>query len=161
MGTGKSVVGRQLARRLKRNFIDLDKMIEQQADQTIAQIFALEGEAGFRRRESEAVEALSKLSNHVIAAGGGVVLDEANLERLKRCGRMVCLTARPEVILKRTAASLPSRPLLSGPEPAARIEELLRLRHPFYAKAQVTVDTSDRSVEEVVEEVIALLQGAR
>lgn len=154
MGTGKSVVGRLLAKRLKRDFVDLDRMIERQAHQTIAQIFSVEGEAGFRRRESQAVEAVSKLSDHVIAAGGGVVLDEANVERLRRSGRMVCLTARPEVILKRTTALLRTRPLLSGYPPAPRVEELLRLREPFYAKAEFTVDTSDCSVSDVVEEIV-------
>lgn len=154
MGTGKSAVGRMLARRLKRNFLDLDKRIEDQAKKTIAQIFAAEGENGFRRRESQAVEAASRLSKQVVATGGGVLLDEKNVERLKQCGMLICLTARPEVILKRTAASGPARPLLSGPNPAGRIEELLKRREPFYAKAEFAVDTSDRSVKDVVEEIV-------
>ncbi len=146
-----------LARRLKRNFVDLDKMIEDQAKKTIAQIFAAEGENGFRRRESQAVEVASRLSKHVIATGGGVLLDEKNVERLRRCGMLICLTARPEVILKRTTASLPARPLLSGPNPAGRIEELVKLREPFYTKAEFAIDTSDRSVKDVVEEVLKCL----
>ena len=154
MGTGKSVVGKLLASELNRPFLDLDEKIEKEAGRTIAQIFAEEGEAAFRRLESEAVKEVSQLTEYVIATGGGVMLDEGNVQRLKSCGSLVCLTSRPEIILKRASQSLASRPLLDGPHPQGRIEELLTLRAPFYAKADVTMDTSERSVQEVVEEIV-------
>ena len=154
MGTGKSVVGRLLAKRLKRAFLDLDEKIARDARQSIAQVFATEGEAGFRLRESKTVEWASHLNSHVIATGGGVMLDPANVRLLKESGKLICLTARPEAILKRIFASLPSRPLLTGSSPRERIEELLRLRAPFYAQADVAIDTSDRPVQDLVEEIL-------
>ena len=153
MGTGKSAVGRMLAKKLNRPFLDLDREIEKQAGRSIPQIFALEGESGFRKREAEAVARSAGVKGHVIATGGGVMTDEANVQTLKNSGFVICLTASPEVILKRTEASVPSRPLLSGTDPRERIEELLKLRAPFYAKADVTIDTTDRAVQEVVEEI--------
>ncbi len=154
MGTGKSAVGRLLARRLNRPFVDLDERIAGEAQRSIPEIFASEGEHGFRKRESEAVEWASGLKDHVIATGGGVMLDEANVTRLKKSGLLVCLSARPDIIVRRTLSSLPSRPLLNGPDPAAKVQELLKLRSPFYALADRTVDTSDRSVEQAAEQVL-------
>jgi len=154
MGTGKSAVGRGLARRLKRPFLDLDERIAREAGRAIPEIFALEGEAGFRKRESKAVEWASGLKEHVVATGGGVMLEEANVERLKKSGILICLSARPDVIVRRTLNRLPSRPLLSGADPKGRVEELLKLRAPFYAQADVAIDTSDRSLEQVVAEVL-------
>ncbi len=154
MGTGKSAAGRLLAKQLHRPFLDLDEKIEKETGRPISEIFAEEGESGFREKEAEAVRAAAKLEAHVISAGGGVMLNDENVAVLKKCGVLVCLTARPDVILQRTLATLPSRPLLSGENPKGRIEELLKLREPFYARADMVIDTSDRSVEEVVEEII-------
>ena len=154
MGTGKSAVGRLLSRRLKRPFVDLDERIAREAKRPIPEIFASEGETGFRKRESEAVEWASGLKNHVVATGGGVMLDEANVARLKKSGLLICLSARPDIIIQRTLSALPSRPLLNGPDPKAKVEELLELRSPFYALADRAVDTSDRSIEQVAEQVL-------
>ena len=153
MGTGKSAVGRTLAKRFKRPFIDLDEKIEKKAGCSIPQIFSKEGEAGFRRREAEAVQQVSRLKDHVIATGGGVMLNEQNVDALKKSGTLVCLTARPDVILQRTMATIASRPLLAGGNPQAKIEELLKLREPFYARADASVETSDRTIEAVVDEI--------
>ncbi len=158
MGTGKSAVGRLLAKRLRWRFVDLDERIQKKAKATIAEIFSKEGELGFRKREAEEVRQVAELKSHVIATGGGVMLDEGNVRLLKRTGTLICLTARPEVIFQRTTASLPSRPLLSGSDPCERIEELLKLRAPFYVQADVAVDTSGRSIKDVVEEIIAQLK---
>ncbi|MBI3317927.1 MAG: shikimate kinase [Candidatus Omnitrophica bacterium] len=157
MGTGKSAAGKLLAKRLKRPFVDLDDRIAREAGKPIREIFAAEGENGFRARESKAVEWASGLRAHVIATGGGVMLDDSNVRRLKASGKLVCLTARSEVILKRALHTLPSRPLLNGPYPKEKVEELLSLRAPSYAKADGTVDTSDRSLEEVVKEILKFL----
>ena len=153
MGTGKSVVGALLAERLGRPFVDLDKRIEREAGRPVARIFEAEGEAGFRKREREAVKQAAALQGHVIATGGGVMVDEENVGILKESGWLICLWASPEVILHRTAATLQTRPLLSGADPKERIEGMLKLRAPFYAKADVAVETSDRPVKEVVEEI--------
>ena len=161
MGTGKSAVGRLLAQRLKRPFLDLDRMIEKETGRSVAQIFAEEGEAGFRERESQAVQSVAGLSGHVIATGGGVLMDETNVQILQKSGVLVCLTASPDVILKRTTASLPSRPLLNGSAPREQIEELLKLRAPFYARADVTIDTTDRSLEEIIEQILGKISDQR
>lgn len=154
MGTGKSVVGRLLAQRLQRPFLDLDRQIEKECGKSIPQIFAEDGEAAFRQREAKAVRQASALRQHVIATGGGVMMDEENVRALKASGVVVCLTASPDVILKRTGSVVTSRPMLSSGDPHQRIEELLHLRAPFYAKADFTVDTTDRSVEEIVQEIL-------
>ena len=154
MGTGKSAVGRLLARRLKWPFLDLDKKIEKDAGRSIAEIFTAEGEAGFRRLEAKAVQDVVGLQSHVIATGGGVMCDEKNVEALKGSGFLVCLTASPEMILERTAPTLSSRPLLSGGDPRERIQALLALRTPFYAKADATMDTTNRTLQDVAEEIL-------
>ena len=158
MGTGKSAAGRLLAKGLKVPFVDLDERIVRQAGQTVPEIFAKEGESGFRKREAREVTRVCTKTGQVIATGGGVLLNEENVRQLKEAGILICLTARPEVILSRTLSSLPSRPLLSGTDPRERIEELLKLRKPSYAKADVTIDTSDRSVQGVVEEILRILK---
>ncbi len=161
MGTGKSAAGNLLAQKLGRPFVDLDRRIEKQAGWNIPQIFAVEGEAGFRQREANAVREAAELKDHVIATGGGVMLREENIQLLKKSGKLICLTASPDVILRRTMATLPSRPLLAGHEPRARVEELLKLRAPFYAQADWTLDTSEKSVEQVVEEILCKLEKSK
>jgi shikimate kinase len=150
-----------LAKRLKRPFADLDQRIAREARQTIPQIFASEGEDGFRKRESEAVAWAASLKEHVIAAGGGALLAEENTKLLKGSGLLVCLTARPDVIFQRTTATLPSRPLLNAGSPRERIAEMMQLRAASYAQADVTVDTSDKSIEEVAEEIMKKVEGQR
>ena len=158
MGTGKSAVGKMLAHRLKRPFLDLDRKIEKEAGCSVQQIFAGEGETAFRRLEAKAVREAAVLKGHVIATGGGVMCDEQNVRLLKSCGLLVCLTASADAILERTGASLASRPLLAGGNPKERIEELLQLRSPFYAQADLTIDTSSRTLHEVVEEILCKLE---
>ena len=155
MGTGKSAVGKLLAKKLRRPFVDLDERIEKEAGRSIPEIFASEGEDGFREREMKAVLEISRLSGCVIATGGGVMLKEQNVEALKKSGLLVCLRARPDVILQRTLSEVSSRPLLAGENPKKRIEELLKVREPFYARADVSVETSDRPLEAVAAEIAA------
>lgn len=157
MGTGKSAIGKQLALRLKRPFLDLDRKIEREAGRSVQEIFSKEGEAVFRRMEADAVREAAALKDHVIATGGGVMCDEGNVQTLKSSGLLVCLTARPDVILERTSASLTSRPLLAGASPKERIEELLKLRAPYYARADWTIDTNNRTLQELVEEILCKL----
>lgn len=154
MGTGKSAVGRLLADRLKRPFVDLDGEIERTTGMSIPQIFAQYGEAEFRRLEKESVSRIATLKGHVIATGGGVVMDEENVQLLKSSGILICLTATPDAILQRILPTRSSRPLLLRGDPKERIAELMALRASYYAKADVTIDTTHRRPEEVAEEII-------
>ncbi|MCX6996283.1 MAG: shikimate kinase, partial [Kiritimatiellaeota bacterium] len=113
MGTGKSTVACLLARRLGRELVDMDRVIEQRAGKSISALFAQEGEPHFRRLERALVQELAARRNLVIACGGGVVLDPGNLRDLKKGGLVVGLTAAPAVILRRVAAAR-HRPLLAG-----------------------------------------------
>jgi len=154
MGTGKSAVGRRLAERLGVPFLDLDDLIERSAGMTISDIFAREGEAGFRRREREVIASLAGRQGCVIATGGGAVLDPENLRALKEGGLIVCLRAEPETILRRVGAQT-QRPLLQTPDRMARIRELLDQRAPAYESADLSVDTTARDVDEIVEQIIS------
>ena len=158
MGTGKSAVGKMLARNLHRPFIDLDRQIEKEAGQTVQQIFARDGEPAFRQLEAKGVREATGLKDHVIATGGGVMCSEDNVQALKASGVLVCLTAGADTILERTSSSLVSRPLLAGGDPKERINELLKLRAPYYARADVTIDTTGRTLQEVSEEILCKIE---
>lgn len=158
MGTGKSAVGKMLARRLNRPFVDLDRQIEREAGRSVRQIFAREGETVFRRLEAKAVREAVALKSQVIATGGGVMCDEENVQALKSSGVLVCLTASADAILERIATSLVSRPLLAGGDPKERVTALLALRAPTYARADVTIDTTGQTLEEVSEEILCKIE---
>ncbi len=152
MGTGKSEVGRRLAQRLGRSFVDTDQLVEERAGKRIAAIFADEGEVAFRSLEHAAVDEAAGRGGVVIAVGGGAVLDPENVRILRAAGTLVYLTARPEVILSRVGDAK-SRPLLRN-DPRGTVTQLLAERDSVYAAAaDVTVDTSDRTADEVVGEV--------
>ncbi len=156
MGTGKSAVGRELAKKLKRHFVDLDGLIELKEKRPIADIFAKEGEAYFRKIESKMLREVAKEKGFVAACGGGIVIIEENIKMMKDSGIMICLSARPEVILKRVSGAT-HRPLLNVENPQEKIELLLKLRSPYYAKADKTIDTSKLSIKEVVAKILKLL----
>jgi shikimate kinase len=152
MGTGKSEVGRRLAQRLGRAFVDTDQMIEERAGKRVAAIFADDGEPAFRALERDAVGDAVRRGGAVISVGGGAVLDAANVRALRDAGVLVHLTARPDVIVARVGDPA-SRPLL-GDDPRAAVTRLLAERGPAYAAAaDLTVDTSDGSADEVVEDI--------
>ena len=153
MGTGKSVVGSRLAERLGLSFVDLDDAIEEAAEMAIPEIFASEGESGFRRREWDLIASLATRRDCVIATGGGAVLDPENVRNLRIGALMVCLQAEPTVILGRIGADA-QRPLLQTPDRLARIRELLEQRAPAYAQADLTVETSGFDVEEIVDRIV-------
>jgi shikimate kinase len=152
MGTGKSAVGRGLAERLGLEFVDMDRLIEHRTGQTIKEIFATHGEARFRQLERETAAELAGHNGQVIATGGGIVLDPANLQNLGRTGLVVCLWADPEVVHRRTAHAR-HLPLLESADRRARVEHLLREREARYRAIPHRVDTSHRTVAEVVAEV--------
>lgn len=158
MGTGKSSVGRKLAARLNESFVDTDDLIERSEGSSISEIFVSKGEGYFRAAERRAINRALKVPDAVIATGGGAIVDPDNFARLHAEAPIVCLSARPEVILNRTCSAKTTRPLLENAEPQERIETLLAQRAPAYAKADLTVDTSDRSIDEIVDEVVAFLR---
>ncbi|MBI4335129.1 MAG: shikimate kinase [Candidatus Omnitrophica bacterium] len=155
MGTGKSVVGKRLAKALKMRFVSTDDLIEEKQKRPISEIFESSGEPYFRSVESEVVREASDFDNTVIAAGGGVVLNEENMANLRKRGVIICLNAPPEIVYERTK-KYKHRPLLNVDDPVAKIKELMEKRRPFYAKADYQVDTSDMTVDEVVKKVITI-----
>ncbi|WP_410173963.1 shikimate kinase [Microbulbifer thermotolerans] len=143
MGAGKSTIGKLLALQLGLPFADTDKVLEDRTGADIPWIFDVEGEAGFRRRESEVLEDLCRGPVQVIATGGGIVLAEQNRRQLKKLGLVVYLQASADQLLERTAKNS-NRPLLRVADPRARIIELLEQRDPLYREvADLICDTDD------------------
>lgn len=155
MGTGKTAVGKQLAKRKKWRFVDLDDLIELKEKRTIADIFSQDGEPYFRKAEKRVLKEVAKEKKFVVACGGGIVMDKDNVKIMKETGIMVCLSTSPQIILERTAAYR-HRPLLNVSNPKRQIELLLKLRAPYYAQADKTIDTSKLSIKEAVEKIIKL-----
>lgn len=145
MGTGKTTVGRAVARLLARPFQDTDALIVARAGMPIPGIFARDGEAGFRRHEAAVVARVAAMPGRVLATGGGVLQDPENVRALRANGVLVALRARPEVILERVGGPRAGerRPLLAVPDPILRIQELLAAREPLYGQADLQLDTSD------------------
>jgi len=157
MGTGKSEVGRHVAKQLGRKFIDTDDLIEREEEMPIAQIFSQKGEPYFRELEKQMVIRVCAEGNAVIATGGGTIVNEENANRLKASGTVICLTATPEIILKRVRRDA-TRPLLQGGEPLTKIQTLLAARAEAYARADITIDTSRLNVNEVVQAVLTVAE---
>jgi dihydroorotase len=158
MGTGKSTVGKKLAKRLGLTFVDMDTLIEERAGKPIPRIFAEEGEPRFRAMERELARELSQLSGLVIACGGGVVLNPDNINDYSRTGLVVCLTATPDVIMERTAHDR-NRPLLEEQDRMKRILDLLEKRRHLYAAIPHQVDTSTLPSERVVETILEMIRS--
>ena len=157
-GTGKSTVGRLLAKRLERDFIDSDKYIEDSTGKTIKSIFEDDGEEGFRKIEADTIAELSKEDNKVISAGGGVVLREENIKNLKDNGFLILLEATPEIIYSRIAQdekTTQQRPSLTDKKPLDEIKHLIEQRENAYkSAADFTINTSYVSCEDIVNEII-------
>jgi shikimate kinase len=158
MAVGKSVVGRNLARKLRRRFVDLDRIIEKSEEMKIKDIFSRKGESYFRQAEKRALAKVLVQSEQVIATGGGAVLDEENLLLLREKSFLVCLTANPEMLLLRAGHNR-QRPLLGDGDRAQRIRELLALRERNYAQAHICIDTSDLTVNQVTGKIMEALKG--
>jgi len=158
MGSGKTAVGRQLARLLQLGFYDSDVEIERRTGVDIPYIFEKEGEAGFREREREVIDLLTQLSNVVIATGGGAILLPENRTRLAERGQVVYLQTGIQQQLERTRHGR-QRPLLYTDDPEKRLRELMDLRAPLYESiAKVTVMTDGRAVRVVADEIMQLLR---
>lgn len=154
MGTGKSETGRILASSLDLEFVDTDAEIEARSGKTIPELFKELGESGFRAIEKGVVNRLKDVQGHVISTGGGAVMDPENMRLFGEIGTTVHLTATPETILTRTNGDAGTRPMLAGTDRLARVNELLASRANQYAKAAITVDTTDRDPFDVARRVI-------
>ncbi len=158
MGSGKTAVGKVLAEKLNKRFIELDSLIKQKAGKSIPEIFAQDGEIAFRELEILLTREVARGKNQVIACGGGIVLNKINIDRLKDEAVIVYLTASPAVILERTSAGKNERPLLKNNK-AATIGQLLKFRKPFYERAaDIRVDTSKLDINAVADEIINALR---
>ena len=152
-GAGKTTVGRQLARRMHRSFIDADHEIEARTGVRIPLIFDIEGEQGFRDRESKVIVELAAESNLVVATGGGAVLRPENRAAIKQGGTVIYLHAVPRLLFERTRLD-PNRPLLQVADPMGKIEELFAQRDPLYREvADIIVNSVGGSISHLVKQV--------
>jgi shikimate kinase len=158
MGAGKSTVGRVLAKRLGKVFIDSDQEIEKRCGVKIPIIFEMEGEEGFRKRESVVIKDLTELSNVVIATGGGSVLLAENRQYLKSNGYVIYLRANPHELWLRTRNDK-GRPLLNTPDPQKKLKELFDIRDPLYTSiAHQTVETGKPNVNQLTNKLVMQLE---
>lgn len=161
MGAGKTTIGRQLARSLKRDFLDSDREIEQRTGAGIPLIFELEGEAGFRARERAVIDELTQLPGIILATGGGAILDEANRHHLTERGTVIYLATSVEQQLARIGRDR-NRPLLQTADPKRRLKELLAVRDPLYREiADLTVPTDSCSARDVVNQILRAIKPPR
>ena len=160
MGAGKTTVGRQLARRLGKAFYDADREIEARTGVSVAVIFDIEGEPGFRKREAEVIEQMTALDDIVVATGGGAVLDPRNREHLRSRGFVIYLHALPQVLWQRTRSDK-TRPLLRGGDPRERLESLYAVRDPLYRDvADLVVETGRQGIGPLLSQVLTRLDEA-
>jgi shikimate kinase len=158
MGAGKSTIGRQLSKQLDLPFHDSDHEIEARTGVDIPLIFDLEGETGFRKRESVVIDELTQLPGIVLATGGGAILDPANREHLGNRGKVIYLHASVNQQLKRTRMDR-NRPLLQTEDPRARLEELMAIRDPLYREiASIVINTDGMRVRDVVKKILEMLE---
>jgi shikimate kinase len=154
MGSGKTSVGRLLARRLGYQFQDLDALIVEQAGKNINRIFADDGEAAFRNRETALLSTLVGRCGMVLSTGGGVVIRETNRKLLHAAGLVVNLVATVDALVSRLAQAN-DRPLLKGGEALdVRIERIMTERAQFYADADIRIDTTGKTLEDVAAEIL-------
>ena len=158
MGSGKTTVGRQLAKALNLEFVDSDQEIERRTGTTIPVIFEVEGEAGFRVWERGVIDDLSQRRGLVLATGGGAVLDADSRAHLRLRGTVVYLRAKADQLYQRTARDR-NRPLLQTADPRAKIESLIEARDPLYREvADIIVDTGEGSVRGVIRQLLNQLR---
>lgn len=158
MGTGKTTVGKALAKKLKKEFVEMDQVIEQKAHKPIPQIFAEEGEIAFRELEMAVAKSLAKESNTVFSCGGGIVLNKLNLDYLRQSSEIILLLATEEVIVSRIMKDgQAKRPVIDKPDPLGEIRKVLQFRRPFYeAATEKRIDTSNKTVDQIVVEIISI-----
>lgn len=159
MGAGKTTIGRQLAKKLSAKFYDSDYEIEQRTGADIPLIFELEGEDGFRKRESQELSELVLLDNIVLSTGGGSVLERINRKALVDNGIVIYLKSTAEKLYKRTAGDK-RRPLLQTEDRLAQIENILNEREPIYLSiADEVIDTHDLSIKQITQKILELIKA--
>ncbi len=155
MGTGKTSTGKKVAEQLGMTFIDMDHVIEERQNRKISDIFETEGEPYFRQLEFDLAKELSAGDNQVIATGGGIVLNQENINNFESSGTVICLSADPQIILERVAKET-HRPLLEGDEKMNKILGILESRKELYAAITNQVDTTNLSIDEVAAKIIEI-----
>ena len=159
MGAGKTSVGLKLAEALNKKFIDSDREIEKKTGASIPLIFELEGEKGFRSRECEAIDSLTKESDIILATGGGSILDENNRKYMKERGFVIYLQAPLEQLLERTSKDK-NRPLLQTADPRKTLGDIIEKREPLYLEtADLIYKTSDKQIRDVITNILTLLKN--
>jgi shikimate kinase len=157
MGTGKSVVAKQLAQKLKMEFIDMDQIIEERQRMSISDIFTRYEEKYFREQEKKLINELSQKEDMVIATGGGTLLSSDNVGILSQRGQIICLYADSQTIYNRVKRKN-NRPLIKGNDILNKINHLLEKRNKVYNNFTIKIDTTNLSVQEVVDKIIILLK---
>lgn len=159
MGAGKTTIGRQLANELSLEFFDSDHEIEKRTGVTVTHIFDIEGEAGFRKRETAMLDELTNKKGIVLATGGGAILKPENRQFLMSRGTTIYLYANIETLLERTSKDR-NRPLLQTENPQAKLEALLEIRDPLYREtADIIIDTGKDSVRLALKEIMDNIQA--
>jgi len=153
MGAGKTTVGKILANKLGKTFIDTDELIENKAELTINEIFQKFGEKYFRNLEEEIIANVSSKKGLVVSAGGGAVERDANIANLKKNGVLFYLSANPETLFDRIKNEK-NRPLLRNDNPLETLKYLLKKREEFYLKADFVIDTNNKDYNDVAKEII-------
>jgi shikimate kinase len=154
MATGKTTIGKLLAQKLGKDFIDVDELIIKKAGKSIPAIFRDDGEIHFRELEIEVTRELAGRKNAVIACGGGAVLNKINIDRLELECVIVCLAAAPSVIIKRTSGGQ-ERPLLTVKGQVSQVAELLKYRRPYYERAaDIMINTSHLGAEAAARKIL-------
>lgn len=155
MASGKSSVGRSLAKRLKLRFVDVDRLIETATGTSISCIFETSGEAEFRYLEKEAIHSL-QAGDNVISVGGGAPLDPDNFSRLASLGTVVYLRAQPYTIIERVSKQPEKRPLLTG-DVEETVRKLCAEREATYSKAHLIIDVDGKAKSQIIEEIVQRL----
>jgi shikimate kinase len=157
MGVGKSSIGRRLASRLGIPFVDADTEIEKAAGMSISDIFARHGEADFRSGEARVIARLLETGPQVLAAGGGAFMNEGTRAAIKTKGISIWLCAEFDVLMRRIAKRKSERPMLQTDDPAETLRQLLKVREPIYALADLTIQSRETPHEAIVSEIVTAL----
>lgn len=158
MGAGKSTIGRKLAFRMKYRFTDTDKALEKKFKKNMSRIFAEDGESVFRKEEEALIEKLARRHHYIVSVGGGTLTRTETFYTAQRAGLLVYLKAPVELLFERAIFSQKDRPLLNDPDAEQEFKSRFKKREPYYVRSDVTVETADRTTEEVVEEIVAWLK---
>ncbi|MEO5589701.1 MAG: shikimate kinase [Gemmatimonadaceae bacterium] len=152
-GSGKTTIGRAAARELGWPFIDFDTELEHRAHASVSQIFAREGESGFRKREQDLSNELVTCTGTMMSAGGGWVTNRESVALLRGSGRIIYLRVTPEVLVTRLATARVRRPLLEGPDPLGTLAEMYEARRAFYEDADLVIETEVFDRKQLIEQV--------